>query len=299
MMQNRGKWVISVIVRNVLLFAGSIFLLCTLLALIPDRYAPGFTERVADYIVMAFTFDFGISIGTGFPVVVEVFARAYNTFILLFLTNLFVLAVAVPTGILGALYPQNLFQRALVTIIYGLSTIPVLLWATILTLAIFLGLNQVLMLSDYESADWAGKVMIIAPLVFALSIGDGMLYDIYRTVRDQIANLQSEPWMKSLRSRGRSVKGHLSRGLVEPLVTVLSSKLTYLISGTIVVEYIFNWPGLGMLIWDAIADDSNKDYPVIIASVMILIVLVIGSNIAKETTHYLMNPQYRDEDIVA
>jgi peptide/nickel transport system permease protein len=298
-MQNRGKWVISVIVRNVLLFAGSIFLLCTLLALIPDRYAPGFTERVADYIVMAFTFDFGISIETGFPVVVEVFARVYNTFLLLFLTILFVLAVAVPTGILGALYPQNLFQRALVTIIYGLSTIPVLLWATILTLAIFLGLNQVLMLSDYESADWAGKVMIIAPPVFALSIGDGMLYDIYRTVRDQIANLQSEPWMKSLRSRGRSVKGHLSRGLVEPLVTVLSSKLTYLISGTIVVEYIFNWPGLGMLIWDAIADDSNKDYPVIIASVMILIVLVIGSNIAKETTHYLMNPQYRDEDIVA
>ena len=118
-----------------------------------------------------------------------------------------------------------------------------------------------------------------------------MLYDTYRNIRTEVRSLLLKPWVKGLKSRGRSLYGHIIRGLVEPLTVSVSSKLTYLISGAIVVEMIFTWQGIGLLILDVLRREGTKDYPLLIAALMVIVMLVIIGSFIREFVHIKMNPQ--------
>lgn len=286
----------QLIIRNLFLFVCSIIVLCGLLAVIPDNSAGTPFGRFKEYLALAFSFDFGLSTQYGSPVADIVANRAQKTILLIFGSMITVLIVAIPLGITTALNSKNRLQKMLLQPLYFLSSIPVLIWGTALWGLSYLGFNMVLFYEDLGDANLMEGLVIVCFPVLALSIGDGMLYDTYRTVRNEVRNLFLQPWIKGLRSRGRSIYGHIARGLIEPLAISFTSKLTYLISGAIVVEFIFNWKGLGMLIWETIRRPGAKDYPVIIAAVIVLIILVILSSFLRDLIHLLMNPHLREVD---
>lgn len=276
--------------RNFLLFVAAITLLCILLALLPDSTAGSFGERIKEYLAITVTFDFGMSAFYGWPVWNIIFDRAQKTLLLIGYAICVVMTIALPIGLAGGLNRESKLQKAVVYPIYLLSSVPVLIWATIMMIIAFIGFETVPVFSNLEGSGFWQSVMITAPPVLALAIGDGMLYDTYRNIRDEIRKLMVQPWIKGLKARGRNVNGHIARGLVEPLTVSLSSKLTYLISGTIIVEYIFNWQGLGLLIWETTTAPGAKDYPVIIAAVLFLIFLVIAASIIRDVVHAILNP---------
>ncbi len=280
--------------NNTLLFVAAVSLLCILLALLPDSTAGKFGERVREYLLITVTFDFGMSSFYGWPVWDIIFDRAHKTLLLIGYAMGVVMMIALPTGLAGGLNKESKLQQAVVYPIYLLSSIPVLIWATIMMIIAFLGFNTVPVYSNLEGAGFWHSVLIISPPVLALAIGDGMLYDTYRNIRNEIRKLMVQPWIKGLKARGRSVYGHIARGLIEPLTVSLTSKLTYLISGTIIVEYIFNWQGLGLLIWETTTAPGAKDYPVIIAAVLFLISLVIIASIIRDLVHTILNPHTRE-----
>ena len=269
-------------------------MLCMLLALIPDNAAPSFWQRVYDYALIAFTFDFGYSTQFNEEIPALIFERAMNTFLLLVLSVVIALIICIPAGVIAGLSKNSKIQSLLSYPLYFLSTIPVLLWGTLFVFLMFLLLGTNLQFIDLYNADLYDTFLIISLPVLALTIGDGMLYDMYKAVRDEVVNIYSEPWIKGLKSRGRTISGHISRGLVEPLFTAVSSKLTYLISGAIVVEFIFSWEGIGLLLFDAISVPGQKDYPVIIAIVLVFILLVIVTTIIKQFLNLYLNPQLRE-----
>lgn len=287
-MKSTLRWLTQILIQNIGLLIATICAICMLLALIPDNnLSLTYAERVFGYIRMAFMFDFPTS--TGEPVISILLFHVKNTFVIFLLSILFVLSITVPLGVLAA-GKQSPWLKLFIYPMYTLSTIPVLLWATFLILFTFIGLNKLFQYQDLSSATTFEAIIIYAAPVISLSIGDGMLYDVYRTVKGSTEKVYSQPWLKALKSRGRSLTGHVSRGLVEPLVTVITSKITYLISGVIVLESIFAWPGIGQLVWDAL---KGKDYPLIIASVMVITLIVITGQLTREFLRYYMNPHMR------
>lgn len=283
-----------IFLRNALLFALSMVILCMLIALIPDAAAGAYSERVLEYLQIAFTFSFGDSQMHGFPVVEIVLDRGGRSLFLIGYSILFVLLVSLPLGISTAVNNKKVFQNIIIYPLYLLSSIPVLIWAIMLMLFAVVSFNEVPIYQDYISASLTGKMFIASLPILSLSIGDGMLYDTYRTVQQEVKNLLSEPWIKALKSRGRSIKGHIARGLTEPLVVALTGKLTYLISGAIIVEFIFDWEGIGFLIFDIIKTPGAKDYQLLVASVQFVTVLVITASLIRDLVSNYMNPHLRE-----
>lgn len=283
------------IFRNVSLFILAMSTICLLIAMIPDRSTGIYSERVTEYLWIAFTFDFGTSQQFGFPILDIVLDRGQRSLFLIGYTILFVIIVSLPLGISGGLSQKAHFEKIIIYPLYLLSAIPVLIWAILLMLIAILAFNEVPVYQDYLNATLPGKFFYASFPILALSIGDGMLYDTYRSIQAEIRNLTSEPWIKALKSRGRSIKGHVARGLVQPLVISLTSKLTYLISGTIIVEFIFDWEGIGFLIFDIIRTPGAKDYPLLIASIQFIIVLVILVSLIREVVSNQMNPHLKKE----
>jgi len=280
----------KIVLRNFLLFIAAITLLCILLALLPDSTAGSFGERIREYLVITVTFDFGMSSFYGWPVWDVIFDRAQTTLTLIGYAIAFVVFISLPIALFDGLNKKSKLSRYIVYPIYLLSSVPVLIWATIMMIIAFIGFQTVPVYSNLEGAGFWQSLFIIFPPVLSLAIGDGMLYDTYRNIRDEIRKLMTQPWVKGLKARGRTVNGHIARGLVEPLTISLTSKLTYLISGTIIVEYIFNWQGLGLLIWETTTAHGAKDYPVIIAAVLFLIFLVIVASVIRDVVHTIFNP---------
>ena len=73
---------------------------------------------------------------------------------------------------------------------------------------------------------------------------------------------------------------------------MLGLELPRLVSGAMVTEVVFSWPGLGRLLTDSLL---GRDYPVVMASLMILVVLVIVANLATDLTYGLLDPRVRYE----
>lgn len=274
------------------MFIGSMLFLCTLLAFVPDHTAGSFFERVWEYIVITFTFNFsGLSAEYGEPIIDVITSRLIVTFKLLGGAVLLTLLFSLPFGIWGALRPKSRIHQVLVYPVYLFSSIPVLIWSMLLLVLVFLGFSMVPLYDDLHGAGLVQGILVLSPPILALAIGDGMLYDTYRNIRTEVRSLLLKPWVKGLKSRGRSLYGHIIRGLVEPLTVSVSSKLTYLISGAIVVEMIFTWQGIGLLILDVLRREGTKDYPLLIAALMVIVILVIIGSFIREFVHIKMNPQ--------
>ena len=276
-----------------MLFISSVIVLCILLALFPDNSAGTFYERVFEYMAIAFTLDFGgITPQYGEVLIDRILFSSSITFQLLFGAICTALIISVPLGIIAGLKPDGLLQKFVSYPMYLLSSVPVLIWLML----IVIGLNWSYIYSDLERAGFGESLLILFPPIFALAVGDGMLYETYRNVRTEVRSLILQPWIKGLKSRGRHLYGHIARGLVEPLFVTVSSKLTYLISGAIIVEAIFTWQGLGFTILDVIRSPA-RDYRLLIAAVMIVIMIVIAASILRDLISVSLNPHRKEEAV--
>jgi ABC-type dipeptide/oligopeptide/nickel transport system permease component len=85
------------------------------------------------------------------------------------------------------------------------------------------------------------------------------------------------------------------RSLIIPITSVFTGKISLLIAGTVVVEYVFNWRGLGFEILEAVSATGAKDYPVILAATMLFVGVIILLNFAGEVAAILSDPRLRKQ----
>jgi peptide/nickel transport system permease protein len=95
--------------------------------------------------------------------------------------------------------------------------------------------------------------------------------------------------MKGLSER-QVIWGHAWRNAVGPVITLLGLWLPLLVGGTVFVESIYSWPGMGSLAWEAI---GSRDYPVIMGTTILVSAMVIGGNLAADVLHRLADPRLR------
>jgi len=286
-----APYVVRRAVYLLLVMIGAGVTVCVLLAFVPDaQVEASATERTLDNLRTLFTFDFGgLSKAENFPMWEVLWDRGLTSLLLISGATVLLVVVGVGVVFFAMLHPGSFVLNGIVSGLRALSTVPILVWAFI-----FLMLSGALfgVFPNYNNLARASGLevfLIYATPILVLFLGDGLLSDLIDSTKGEVERELSSAYVQSLRARGMDEKLHVVRGITGPVIIAVSSKVSYLIGGTIVVEFIFNFQGLAYQIYQSVV--GVKDYPLVIAATMLFVVLVLGMHLFGEVTRRLLDPR--------
>lgn len=248
--------------------------------------------------------DFGVSIAQGRPVA-SLLSEAWPATALLVTLSL---ALSYLLGIAIGAWQANLRRRGLDGTISGVTVALTALpgyWLGLVLIMVFTYRLELLPAFGARGLDadflapWPRLLdrlrHLVLPLVTLTLIGLG---GVARYVRASLRHLRDAPFMTVARAKGLSrrrviVRHQLRNGLI-PVVTLLGLSLPALFSGTVFVEAIFAWPGVGQVLVQAV---QGRDYPVVMAAATVSAVLVVLGNLLAELLVGVIDPRTRDADV--
>ena len=246
--------------------------------------------------------DFGESIKFRRPVSVMILERIPNTLLLVGCAFGLTLLLAVPVGVLSARHPYSLFDYMVTTLTFVGQSIPVFWLGLALILIFYIALKNpftgapLLPLGGMHTPGQEGNLVdlawhLVMP-VAALSFGWVAWYS--RFLRASMLDVLHEDYIRAARAKGVVERvvyyRHALRNAILPLVTLIALDLPAVFAGALFVETIFAWPGMGRLFWDAA---NGRDYPVLLAVVMIDAVIIFGCNLLADLLYGVLDPRVR------
>jgi peptide/nickel transport system permease protein len=257
--------------------------------------------------------EFGESTKTRRPVVDEFKERFPATIELAVAAGLFALFFGVPLGFLAAKHYQGIFDHtSLVLSLVGIST-PIFFLALILkyVFAVKLGwlpsVGRIDVLIELEhptnfytidallAGDWEAFVDVIKHLILpAIALGSIPLAIIARITRASVLDVQNEDYVRTARAKGLAPLSvdytHVLRNAMLPIATIIGLQVGLLLSGAVLTETVFAFPGIGSWLVEAI---KARDYPVIQGGVLFVAVIVVFVNLIVDISYGLLNPRIR------
>lgn len=238
--------------------------------------------------------DWGFSLSDGRPVAERMLERAPATLELAATSLVVALLAAIPLGVRSAVRRGGWVDRiGSVAALAGVS-LPVFWFGLLLQLSIAIGLGW-LPSSGRSSAFEGGMLDRIRHLILpaiVLAVVHAAAWSRY--LRASMIGILSQRFILGGESRGvphrRLMLRHALRNAAGPLLTVVLLDAALLVSGAVVTESVFAWPGLGGLFTEALA---RRDYPVLMAFLMVTSVAVILLNLAADLTHRVLDPRTR------
>lgn len=285
------KKVITILFYNILLFVAVLVTICFVMVFIPDssKHGVSLASRFLDYVMILVLFDFGYSLVTGFPIWDTILSAGLKSLLLVSGGLLLVVLVASVTVIAQINWPENKFVILWAFLVRKVSAVPILIWATVLIFLSFTFLSVVPVYQDISGFNLTSMLAVALPLL-ALASGDNILGDTCNRMLNRMQELNNSLFIRALEARGFQTRFHILRNMVPEVLSILSSRISYLITGMIVVEFIFNWQGLGWMIWRAIIAEGEKDYALVLACSACIVLFVIVLNITRDISLKLSNP---------
>jgi ABC-type dipeptide/oligopeptide/nickel transport system permease component len=245
---------------------------------------PLLTQYV-DYLNGLLQGDLGTSFHGSQPVREEVVKALPNTVALGGLAILVSSIIGIILGIAAALRPNGLIDRSILILVsLGLATPN--FWLAVVLVLIFtfeLGL--------LPAIDMTGPESFVLP-VATLSVT--LTPILIRTVRQSFLETLNEDFVRAARARGipehRVLLVHGLKVAALPLVTLIGLQAGFVLAGSYVVEFIFNWPGIGKLTLDAVA---SRDFPVIQGGVLVAASAFVVINFLVDMLYSLLDPRIR------
>jgi ABC-type dipeptide/oligopeptide/nickel transport system permease component len=229
--------------------------------------------------------DLGTSFHGSQPVLEEVMRALPNTLALGGLAILVSSTIGIVLGIVAALRPNGLIDRSILLFVsLGLAT-PNFWLAVVLVLIFTFNLGWL------PAIDMAGPKSFVLPVA---TLSMTLTPILIRTVRQSFLETLSEDFVRAARARG--IPEHsvlLVHGLkvaALPLVTLIGLQFGFVLAGSYVVEFIFNWPGLGKLTLDAVA---SRDFPVIQGGVLVAATAFVLINFLVDMLYATLDPRIR------
>ncbi len=224
------------------------------------------------------------------------------TFFLNALALFLMVVVAVPAGFHAAARQGGWFDRASSAALYVLYSLPNFWVAILLILLVgvrlqwlpFIGMRS----DGFEAMSAAGKAwdLLKHAALPALCLSYGGLAFLSRFARGALLDVLSQDYIRTARAKGVSEAAvlyrHGLRNALIPLLTLSGILLPALISGSVIIEQIFSWPGLGQMYIKAI---YSRDYPLIMAESLMGAVAVLLSNLATDVAYTVADPRVRLE----
>ncbi len=261
-----------------------------------DRPLP---EQFVRWMSRVVRLDLGESFVDHRPVSERIREALPHTLALNGLSLLFALALAVPLGVVAGGNPESAFDRVSGAAIFALYSLPTF-WAALLLQTLFAVRLRWLPLygtaSDAAPAGLAGVADHLAHLALPVTcLSYGTLAFVARLVRSGVAEARSSDYVLAARARGasrrRAIWRHAFPNALLPVITFAGLLLPALLSGSVIVERIFAWPGLGRLYFDSIL---ARDYPVILALSLLSAAATLAATLAADIALAAADPRVRD-----
>jgi peptide/nickel transport system permease protein len=241
--------------------------------------------QYSDYLLGLTQGDLGQSFHGGQPVLEEVLRVLPNTAALAAVTITFSSTLALVLGIGAALNANRLFDR--VVLVY----VSVALATPSFWLAIVLVFFFSVRLGWLPAIDMEGPQSFILPVV---TLSAALTPVLIRTIRQSFLETLGDDHVRAARARGipehRVILVHGLKVAALPLVTLIGLQLGLILAGSYVVEFIFNWPGIGKLTLDAVA---NRNFPMIQGGVLVAALAFVIVNFLVDLAYAALDPRIR------
>jgi ABC-type dipeptide/oligopeptide/nickel transport system permease component len=227
--------------------------------------------------------DFGKSLYYKVPAMELILERLPASLELAMAAMLIALLVAVPIGIISAVHRGSLLDMgSMLGALFGLS-MP----------HFWLGIMLVLLFSVHLG--WlptSGRGTLAHLVMPSLALGMSLMAMFARLTRSVMLEVLSLDYIRTARSKGLReplvVYKHALKNALIPIVTVAGMQFGFLLGGTVIIETVFAWPGVGRLVVQAI---FNRDYPLVQATVLVLSVIFVAVNFLVDMLYMYLDPQ--------
>lgn len=229
--------------------------------------------------------DLGISMQSGLPVQSVLASRFVATLELALSGLVIAIVMGLVLGTIAAARPGGLMDRAIVLLAGVMLGVPQF-WLGLLLIIVFAVSLRALPVFGY-----GGISHLVMP---ALSIGLVAGAVNVRVVRNAQLEVWSSDYIRTARASGESdlqiTVHHVLRNSLIPVITVMGLQLGYLLGGTVIVEQVFGWPGLGSVLISAI---EARDYTVVQGGILYLALMFVAANLLVDVLYASINPQVR------
>lgn len=241
--------------------------------------------------------DFGYSLGYQQPVINVIFERIPATLLLMLCAVSLSSIIGVILGVEAARRENSFSDRVINTLALLGHSVPSFSVGHMLLIvfALYLGLfpSQNMASANQELSGLNYLLDVFSHLVLpAATLAIVYLAQIMRLTRTAMLNVLGEDFITTARAKGvdenRVFYGHALRNALLPVVTVVGSDLGMLLSGAVLVETVFAWPGLGRLMIDALA---MRDYPVLLGLFLLISITVAVVNFITDMMYSVLDPR--------
>ncbi|UCD43633.1 MAG: ABC transporter permease [Chloroflexota bacterium] len=246
--------------------------------------------------------DFGFSYRNRNPVLEEIGDRVFNTVYLMSVTLVVVAIVAIPIGVLSAIKQYSKFDITATTLSFMGQAIP----------EFWLGLILILIFYSWLENPFTGEPLLpsggMSTLGEEFSIWDRIWHLILpvtmgmvgwvawysRFLRSSMLDVKNQDYIRTARAKGQQERiiymRHALKNALIPLVTMFALDFPYIFAGSLYVELLFSWPGMGRLYYDAA---TARDYPVLMAVLIIGAGIIIIANLMADIAYAYLDPRVR------
>lgn len=244
-----------------------------------------------NYMTGVLTGDLGTSYRYNRPVAELILEKIPNTLQLAATSLVIALLIGVPVGIISACKQYSIFDYvSMIAALVGVS-MPAFWLGLMLVLVFSVNLGWFPTMGMGDLANGIGDVIshLFLP---ALCLSFGSMANFARISRSSMLEVIDQDYMKAVRAKGiRETIVIIKHGLknaLPPIVTVLGMRISALMTGAIMIETIFAWPGIGRLIVDAI---NNNDFEMIQGTVLFMAILYVTVNLIVDIVYLYINPK--------
>lgn len=245
--------------------------------------------------------NMGVRIRSRVPVAEEIARRLPATLQLMMAALVISVVLGIPLGIFSALRQYSRLDYFLTTFVFIGISVPGF-FAAIAAIYLFAVKFGWFPTSGYSTPGetfgfWGNLVDQLHHLALpALVLGFESTASVMRYTRSSMLEVIQLDYMVTARSKGLGQRTiiirHALRNALLPVITILGLRLPSLFGGAIIIENIFNWPGMGILYLDGV---TTRDYPLIMGMVLISAVLIVVSNLITDLAYAVVDPRIRYE----
>ncbi|MBS1251837.1 MAG: Glutathione transport system permease protein GsiC [Anaerolineales bacterium] len=237
--------------------------------------------------------DWGVSYIKGQPVFEMIIQKLPATYSLAVASMVLAIFTSLPLGIIAAVKQNTgLDYIAMILALLGIS-IPAF-WMGIMLILVFAlklrWLPSIGFVSPIEDPFGALRHLILP----SIALGTAMTGTFTRMIRSSLLEVMGEDYVRTARAKGLSERGvifvHALKNAIIPTLTVVGMWFGFLLAGSVVIETIFAWPGVGQLLVHSIL---NRDYPVVQNVVLIVAISVVLVNLVVDIVYTLLDPRIR------
>ena len=269
--------------------------------LLNEKY--GFDDPVIvqyfNYMKAVLTGDLGYSFSNNEAVLDVILSRVWPTFLLSATALIFGSIVGIAVGLTAGTSRSRWLDHGVTGGAVALLSIPVFWFAQMLVLLFSLRLGwlpvQGMKTARANYSGWDNVKDVAQHLVlpaFALSLGT--IGALARIVRTTVTESLGAPFIETARAKGLTrreiIRSHVLRNSLLPAVTVIGYSVGFLLSGAVLIETVFGWPGMGLLLNRSISDRDNQ---VVIGILLVISLAVVVANLVTDIVYSFVDPRIR------